>query len=251
MSIIVYKTMLKIYVIMYIITYIYISYRFCILTIFIINHEGFMIEILIVDDQQLVLEGIKNLIEETSKIRVKDTAFNGNDALNLIKKNKYDVVLLDISMPEKSGLEVLKEIKTIKSDLPVLILSVFQEEVYALRALQFGASGYLTKNSSVNELISAINKIANGGKYINGKIAEMLACSYESKPNYPTHQCLTQREFEIFRKIAEGKSLKEIANDLNISDRTVSTHRHRILEKMNMNCNADIIRYALEFKLII
>jgi DNA-binding NarL/FixJ family response regulator len=210
-----------------------------------------MIEVLIVDDQELVLNGIKNLIEKSSNIKVKDITTNGNDAINLIKENTYNVILLDISMPYKSGLEVLEEIRIFNKNIPILILSVFQEEIYALRALQLGANGYLTKNASVNELIDAINKVVDGGKYINIKIAEMLAYNYATNPNNPKHQCLTKREFDIFCKIAEGKTLKEISNELNISDRTVSTHRHRILEKMKMNNNAEIIRYALEHKLII
>lgn len=210
-----------------------------------------MIEVLLVDDQKLIRDGIKNIINQIGDIRVVETATDGDEAIELVRQQPFDIVLLDIAMPGKNGLEVLDQVKEIRPEQPVLMLSVFPEDAYAIRSLKLGANGYLTKNSDANDLESAIRKISEGGKYITPELAELLAFKYEVLAEKPKHQYLSNREYDIFCKLAEGKSIKEIAEEYNISDRTVSTYRYRILEKLGMANNADLTRYAIENRLIL
>jgi DNA-binding NarL/FixJ family response regulator len=205
-----------------------------------------MIEILLVDDHAIVREGLRRIIDDTTGITISAEASTGQDALNLIWKEKYDLVILDISMPGKNGLQTLKEIKKHDAKLPVLMLSMHAEKQYAMRAIKAGASGYLTKESASEQLVSAIRKIFDGRKYISPGVAELLVTDIYHDEDKELHEYLSDREFEIFKLIVRGDSAKIIAENLSISDKTVSTYRSRILKKMNMKNTADIIHYAIE-----
>jgi two-component system invasion response regulator UvrY len=208
------------------------------------------IKILIADDHMIVREGIKQIISEIPDMTVADEARTGHEALNKALTNDYDVVVLDITMPGVNGLDVMKQIKTQKPHLPVLVLSVHPEEQYAVRVLKAGASGYLTKESASDELIAAIRKISSGRKYITSSLAEKLAFDLESDTDKPRHESLSDREFQVLCMIASGKTVKEIAEDLFLSEKTISTYRSRILEKMNMKNNAELTHYAIKHGLV-
>ena len=205
-----------------------------------------MIEILLVDDHAIVREGLRRIIDDTTGITISAEASTGQEALDLIWKEKYDLVILDISMPGKNGLQTLKEIKKYDAKLPVLMLSMHAEEQYAMRAMKAGASGYLTKESASEQLVSAIRKIYNGRKYISQGVAELLVTDIYHDDEKHLHEYLSDREFEILKLIVHGNSAKNIAANLSISDKTVSTYRSRILKKMNMKSTADLIHYAIE-----
>ncbi|MFB0519205.1 MAG: response regulator [Acidobacteriota bacterium] len=209
-----------------------------------------MIKILIADDHAIVREGLKQIIQETSDIVVADEASNGQEVLEKVWKNDYDVVLLDISMPGRSGLDILKQLKSQKPELPVLILTVHPEEQYAVRVLRAGASGYLTKESAPDELIKAIRKVSMGRKYVSSTLAEKLATEVDIISEKPLHQALSDREYEVMCMIASGKTVKEIAEELCLSIKTISTYRSRILEKMKMKSNAELIHYAIQNRLV-
>jgi DNA-binding NarL/FixJ family response regulator len=209
-----------------------------------------MIRILIADDHAIVRKGLKEILADTPDISVKGEASNGREALAKISEQAYDVVVLDIAMPGSSGLETLQQIKAEKPELPVLILSMYAEEQYAVRALKVGASGYLTKKTAPEELISAIRKVHQGGKYVTLALAERLASLLDADSGKLAHENLSDREYEVMIRIAQGKRLKEIAGDLFISEKTVSTYRTRILEKMQVDSNAELTRYAVDHHLI-
>lgn len=210
-----------------------------------------MIKILIADDHEIVRRGLKQIISEVSDMIVADEAHDGNEVIKKIyENNNFDVVLLDISMPGKNGLDVLKSIKAKRPKMPVLMLSVHPEEQYAVRALKAGASGYLTKESAPEELISAIRKISKGGKYVTSSLAEKLLFELEVFNERPCHENLSDREFQVMCMFASGKTLKEIADELCLSIQTISTYRSRILEKMNMNSIAEVIRYAVKHGIV-
>jgi DNA-binding NarL/FixJ family response regulator len=211
---------------------------------------GKKIRILIADDHPIVRAGFKQVLSETPDLVVADEAGNGQEVLEHLKKKKYDVVLLDISMPGKNGLEILKELKTNYPKLPVLILSIYPEEQYAIRALKAGAAGYLTKESAPHELISAIRKISAGGRYISESLAEKLATYLNVDMTKSPHETLSDREHQVMRLIASGKTVSEIAESLNLSVKTISTYRTHILEKMKMKNNAEITLYAVQNKLV-
>ncbi len=208
-----------------------------------------MINILIVDDHVIVREGIKRIIDDTAGITIVAEASSGQEALDLIWKNKYDLILLDISMPGQNGLQTLKLIKKHDKHLPVLMLSMHAEQQYAMRAIKAGASGYLTKDSASTQLVKAIRKINDGRKFISQEVAELLATDLFHEQEKDPHEYLSDREFEVLKLIAKGQSQKEIATDLSISHKTVSTYRSRILEKLNLQNNSDIIHYAIDYKL--
>jgi two-component system, NarL family, invasion response regulator UvrY len=208
------------------------------------------IKILIADDHPIVRAGFKQVISDMPDMLVADEAGNGQEVLNLIGKKDYDLVLLDISMPGRSGLEILKDLKSEKPKLPVLILSIYPEEQYAIRALRAGASGYMTKASAPNELILAIRKISEGGKYISASLAEKLAYYLDGDAAKPPHETLSDREYQVMLMIASGKTVTEIANELCLSVKTISTYRTHILEKMKMKNNAEITLYAVQNKLV-
>jgi two-component system invasion response regulator UvrY len=208
-----------------------------------------MIRVIIVDDHPVVRRGLKQIIAAEPDMQVVGEAENAREGIRVIRETACDAVVLDITLPDASGLDVLGRLKSEHPALPILIMSIHDEEQYAVRVLKAGASGYLMKDSLPDELIKAIRKITSGGKYISPSLAERLASEFVS-PGTPLHEKLTDREFQIMRLIASGKSLKEIGDALCISGKTVSTYRSRILEKTKMGTNADLIRYALEHHLV-
>jgi two-component system invasion response regulator UvrY len=208
------------------------------------------IKILIADDHTIVREGLKQIVLETPDMVVADEAITGHEVLDKALKNDYDVVVLDITMPGISGLDVLKQMKKQKPKLSILVLTMHPEEQYAVRALKSGASGYLTKESASEELIHAIRQISSGRKYITSSLAEKLAFGIEKDAEKPLHETLSDREYQVFCMIASGKTVKEISESLFLSAKTVSTYRARILEKMNMKNNAELTRYAIKHGLV-
>lgn len=209
-----------------------------------------MIKILVADDHAIVRQGLKQIVADTPDMVVAGEASNGQEALAKALKDAYDVVLLDITMPVRNGLDILKEIKSQKPELPVLILSMHPEEQYAVRALKGGASGYLTKESASEELISAIRKVSGGGKYVTASLAERLASILETGAEKPLHQALSDREYQVMCMLASGKTVQEVAKELLLSVNTISTYRCRVLRKMKMKSNAELIRYAIRNGLV-
>lgn len=209
-----------------------------------------MIRILIADDHAVVRKGLKQILSETPDMFVAAEASNGQEVLNKLSENNYDVVLLDISMPGRNGLDILKQLKSERPKLPVLMLSVYPEKQYAKRALKAGASGYLTKESAPAELIAAIRKVIQGRKYVTSTLAEMLAFDLENGVEKPSHEILSDREYQVMCMIASGKTIKEIANELSLAIPTINTYRNRILEKMRLKNNAEIIYYAVKQGLV-
>jgi two-component system invasion response regulator UvrY len=209
-----------------------------------------MIRILVADDHTIVREGLKQIFVDTLDMVVAGEAKNGEEVIKKVEDNDYDIVLLDISLPGRSGLDVLKQLRCLKPKLPVLILSMHPEEQYAIRSLRAGASGYLTKESASAELIDAIRKISAGRKYITRHLAEKIAFEIDVDSKKPIHESLSDREYQVLCMIASGKTVKEIAEILSLSVKTISTHRSRILNKMGMKNNAQIMRYALKHRLV-
>lgn len=209
-----------------------------------------MIRILVADDHAIVREGLKQILADVSDMTVCDEAASGAETLEKIRKGEYDVVLLDISMPGRSGLEVLKDIKAEHPKQPVLILSMHAEEQYAVRALRAGASGYLTKASAPDELIGAIRKVSYGRKYVSASLAEKLAFALDIDTKKPPHETLSDREYQVMLMIASGKSVKEIAAELCLSVKTISTYRARVMEKMKLKKNAELTLYAVRNRLM-
>jgi len=209
-----------------------------------------MLKILIADDHAIVRQGLKQILADIPDQAIIDEAANGNEVLSKVRKNTYDVLILDISMPGLSGLDVLKQLKIERPDLNVLMLSMHPEEQYAIRALKAGAAGYLTKESAPEELVAAIKKVSMGRKYVTASLAEKLAFDLGERSERPPHEYLSDREFQVLRLIASGKTVKEIAEDMFLSIKTISTYRSRILEKMNMKTNAELTHYAIKNGLI-
>ncbi|MFI5250844.1 MAG: response regulator [Bacteroidota bacterium] len=209
-----------------------------------------MIRILIADDHVLFREGLKQILSKHSDLVVTDEVGNGKDALDKIWSTDYDVVLLDISMPGQTGWDILSEAKRQKPNLPILILSMHPEDQYAIRMLKAGASGYVSKESVPDELITAIRKVAGGGRYVSLALAEKLAYALNTQSEKMPHQLLSNREFQVMCMLASGKSLKEIADDLSLSEKTITTYRARILEKLQMRNNVELTHYAIQHKLI-
>lgn len=209
-----------------------------------------MIKILIADDHAIVREGLKQILSENPDLVVVAEASTGQEVLEKISKNDLDLVVLDIAMPGRGGLDILKEIKTQRPRLAVLMLSMYPEEQYAVRVLKSGASGYLTKESAPAELVKAIRQISQGKKYISPSLAEKLAIDLEISPDRPPHETLSDREYQVMCMIASGKTLREIADGLSLSIKTISTYRSRILEKMNMKTNAELTHYAIKNRLV-
>jgi DNA-binding NarL/FixJ family response regulator len=208
------------------------------------------IKIIIADDHAIVREGLKQIVAEEKDMLVCGEAENASGLMELLNKEQWSIVVLDINMPGKSGLEALKDIKQIYPNLPVLILSMFSEDQYGLRAIKAGASGYLKKVSAPTELVIAIRKIVSGRKYINSSLAEKLAENLGSRNNIFLHDKLSDREYQIMCNIALGKSAEEIAEELSLSINTIYTYRNRIFEKMSMKSNVELTQYAIQNKLI-
>lgn len=209
-----------------------------------------MIKILVVDDHAVVRAGIQHFTAEIPDMRIGGEAATAAEAIRLIRAEDWNIVVLDIGMPDKSGLEVLKQIKREKPELPVLILSMHPENRYAVQILRSGASGYVQKEALATELVEAIRTIVRGHKYISPAVAELLTMDPETDANKPLHETLSAREYEIFYRLSRGDGATKIAGDLCLSVKTVSTYRARILQKMNMTNNADLIYYAIKEKII-
>jgi two-component system invasion response regulator UvrY len=209
-----------------------------------------VIRVLVADDHGIVRKGLKQIVEEGGGMEVTGEAENGEEALSLVRAAEFDVVILDIAMPGRGGLDVLHEMKTERPALKVIVLSMYSEEQYAIRSLHEGASAYLTKNCPPEEILLAINTVASGRKYITPSIAERLASYIEEDSQEAPHENLSNRELQILLLIASGRQLNEIAEQLSLSAKTVSTYRSRILAKMGMETNAHLIRYALQHHLI-
>jgi two-component system, NarL family, invasion response regulator UvrY len=209
-----------------------------------------MIKIIIADDHSVVRQGLRQIISEISNMEISDEAENGKELFEKVLKNHYDIIILDIKMPGTNVIDLIKNIKIHKSQIPILILSMYPEEQYAVRVLRAGASGYLTKESAPKELVTALQKIANGGKYISAKLAEQLADQLGDDSEKPKHETLSDREFQVFQMISSGKSVKGISEELNLSEKTVSTYRTRVLQKMQLKNNAELTHYAFKNNLV-
>lgn len=204
-----------------------------------------MIRVIIVDDHEIVRKGLIQVMAGVPDIEVMGEAGDANEALRQIRADCCDVAVIDLTMPGKSGLDLLQELKREYPKLPVLVLSMHSEEEYAVRVIKAGAAGFLTKRSAPKELIGAIRKVHGGGRYISAPVAEALASSVQSGGEGAPHEKLSDREFQVMMMIAAGKSMREIAEELSLSDSTISTYRSRILEKMGMKKNVELVRYAL------
>jgi len=204
-----------------------------------------MTRILLVDDHVVVRQGLKHILSESIADAVFEEADSGSKAMDKARSCDFDLLVLDISLPDKSGLEVLKEVRQACPKLPVLMLSMYPEEHFAVRALRAGASGYLTKRAPVAELVAAVKKVLAGGKYVSPSLAERLAGEIGHPSELAPHELLSDREFQVFRLLAAGKTVKAIAQQLGLSVPTISTYRSRILEKMGMSENSDLVRYAI------
>lgn len=207
---------------------------------------GQMIRILIADDHAIVRAGLKQFIADQLDMEVAGEAATGAETIALVRSQEFDIVLLDISMPDKNGIDTLKTIKQIRPDLPVLILSAHAEEQYAVNLLRAGVSGYVNKETASTQLVSAVRTAVQGRKYVSPALAQMLAEGISGSGDEPLHGSLSQREFQIFCKLAGGQAVSQIADELHLSVKTVSTYRTRVLEKMGMKSNADLTYYAVK-----
>jgi len=208
-----------------------------------------MTRVLIADDHALVRDGLKRILEGNDDLIVAGEAANGHDVLQSLDLIRFDVLLLDLSMPGRSGIELIRLVKERSPRLPVLVLTMHEEEQYAVRAIRAGASGYLTKDSAPAQLVSAIRKVAGGGLFINTAVAEQLALNIMPSAGELPHTLLSDREFQIFTLLVEGRSIGDIARQLCLSVKTVSTHKARVLQKMRLHSIADLTRYAIEHHL--
>jgi DNA-binding NarL/FixJ family response regulator len=209
-----------------------------------------VIRVLLADDHAIVRAGLKEILADTGDITVAAEAANGQEVMAQIRGQDYDVAVLDMSMPGRSGIELIKQVKDEKPKLRILVLTMHSEEQYAVRALKAGASGYLTKDSAAGELVAAIRRIAAGGAYVSPETAERLVLDASPRAEAAPHTLLSDREFQVLQLIAGGQSVGEIARRLALSVKTVSTHKTRILQKMGLANQAELIRYALEHKLL-
>lgn len=209
-----------------------------------------MIRVIIADDHPIIRHGLREILGEASGFEVVGEARNAAQVVEQVRSSNPDVVLLDITMPGRSGLEALKDIRIEKPELPVLMLSIHPEDQYAVRALKAGASGYLTKESAPEELVNAIQKVVGGGKYVTASLAERLASEIGGKTGAAPHEVLSDREYQVLCEIGRGKTVSQIAQEMSLSVKTVSTYRTRILEKLGFEHTADLIRYALEHSLV-
>ncbi|RJG05983.1 DNA-binding response regulator [Noviherbaspirillum cavernae] len=208
------------------------------------------IQILIADDHAIVREGLKQILADTRDIVVAGHADNGSDAIKLVRNSDCDVLLLDISMPDRSGIEVLKQIKKESPRLAVLMLSMHREDQYAIRSLKAGAAGYLNKQSAPDQLVDAIRQVASGRKYISSALAQELANQLGDDRNVPPHETLSDREYQTLIMIASGKTVGDIAYELSLSVKTISMYRSRLLQKMKLRHNAELTHYAIKNQLV-
>jgi len=209
-----------------------------------------MIRIFITDDHSLIREGLKKIINDEKDISIIGEAGNAKDTMSFVLSKNIDMLILDLNLPDKNGLDLLKELKSLKPELKILILSMHPEDRFAMRVLRAGASGYITKESVGEELVRAIRKVYNGGKYVSESLAEMLAIEIQGGGDKPIHEVLSDREFQVLQMIASGKTLAEISEALSLAVTTISTYRARVLEKLNLHSNAELIHYAITNKLL-
>ncbi|NIP32172.1 MAG: response regulator [Candidatus Dadabacteria bacterium] len=208
-----------------------------------------MIKILIADDHPVVRQGLAQILNNEPDMKVEGEAKNVRELFELTKKRKFDLIILDITMPDRNGLDALQQLKKERPLTPVLVLSVHSEEQYAIRVLKTGGAGYLTKESAPGELVKAIHKVVRGGKYISPDLAEKIAFDFE-KDNKPPHELLSNREYQVMCMIASGMTISDISKKLYLSVKTVSTYRSRILSKMDLKNNAELTYYAIKNKLV-
>lgn len=208
-----------------------------------------MIRVVIADDHTIVREGLRQLLETPGDIVVAAEAVNGYEVVERVRDTEFDILLLDLSMPGKSGMELIRQVKAEKPRLKILVLSMHEENQYAVRAIKAGASGYLTKDSASAALVSAIRKLAAGGAFISAEVAEQLARQAHGASDALPHTTLSDREYQVFQMLVAGDSLTEIAERLNLSIKTISTHKARLMQKMNVDNQAELIRYAIAHKL--
>jgi DNA-binding NarL/FixJ family response regulator len=209
-----------------------------------------MIRVVIADDHQILREGLKQLLQAAGDLEVVGEAGDGFEVLDRVRREEFDVLLLDMSMPGKSGVELIKQVKAEKPKLRILVLSMHEEHQYAVRAIRAGASGYLTKESAASQLVAAIRKVGGGGAYITPEVAERLAQDAMPHAQGPLHASLSDREFEVFHMLVDGMSVNEIAARLHLSAKTISTHKARLMEKLGVDSTADLVHYAVRHKLL-
>ena len=209
-----------------------------------------MIRLVLADDHAILREGLKQILLTQRDIEIVAEAQDGHEVLKRVRELDFDLLVLDMSMPGKSGVELIKQVKAERPKLRILVLTMHEEHQYAVRAIRAGASGYLTKESASAQLVSALRKVAAGGAYISAEVAEQLALNAMPGAQGAPHEALSDREFQVFRLIAEGKSVSDIAERLNLSVKTVSTHKANLMQKMGVSTTGEIIRYALAHKLV-
>ena len=209
-----------------------------------------MIRVVIADDHQILRQGLSQLLQAAGDLDVVGEARDGFEVLERVRRVDFDVLLLDMSMPGKSGVELIKHVKAEKPKLRILVLSMHEEHQYAVRAIRAGASGYLTKESAASQLVAAIRKVAGGGAYITAEVAERLAQDAMPQAERPAHAALSDREFEVFHMIVDGMSVNEIAARLHLSAKTISTHKARLMEKLGVDSTAELVHYAVRHKLL-
>ncbi len=205
--------------------------------------------VLVVDDHPVVRHGVRRILESSGLV-VADEAGRAYEALDKLRDGAFDAVLLDIALPDMNGIETLRAMRHMKPDVPVLILSIYEEELYAVRAMREGAAGYLTKGSVSEELVTAVRKVSSGGRYITSSLAERLADAVNVGIERPLHASLSLREFEVMRMIAQGKTLRSISDQLHLSPKTIATYKARILEKMRMESSEGLVKYAIAHRLV-
>ncbi len=208
------------------------------------------VEVLLADDHAMIRKGLRNIIDDTDDMVVTGEASNGNAVLEMLRGHHYDVAVLDMTMPGRNGLELIKLAKAEAPKLPLLVFTMHQEEQYAVRAIRAGAAGYLTKDADGDVLLAAIRKVAAGGVYLSPRVAELLATDVARTQQAQPHTLLSNREFEVFSRIVRGVSLTAIADELSLSIKTVSTHKSHILDKLGLDNQVDLVRYAIEHGLI-
>ncbi|MBZ0141992.1 MAG: response regulator transcription factor [Rhodocyclaceae bacterium] len=209
-----------------------------------------MIRILLADDHAIIRDGLRQIFAETGDLQVAGEAASGHEVLARVREADWDILLLDLSMPGKSGLELIKQIKAEKPRLPILVLSMHEPEQYAQRALRAGAAGYLNKDSDAPQLIEVVRKVARGGVFVGPEVAEQMARGLMPDAERLPHSLLSDREFQVFRLIAGGIAITDIAHQLSLSVKTVSTHKTRIMQKMNLANHTELVRYALDHRLL-
>ncbi|HYR52513.1 MAG TPA: response regulator transcription factor [Candidatus Dormibacteraeota bacterium] len=209
-----------------------------------------MIHALIADDHAVVRRGLKELLTDSGRIAVDGEASTARETLEKVRERDWDILILDINLPDRSGLDILRDVKDERPNMPVLILTVCSEDQFAIRALRSGASGYLTKESAPGQLVDAVQKLVAGGRYISTAVAERLALHVGGNGNRPPQESLSDREHQVFRMLASGKTVSQIAVDMNLSVKTISTYRGRVLDKMGMRTNAELTYYAVRNQLV-